>query len=101
MKEHVKFTGILLLVGGVLGLLASMWWGPQLISWWWMPPSGGGVISTVCGDQVKDAARALVQMQLITGAALGVVIAIVGNWVAYKRRHRFVTPTAPTQAPTP
>lgn len=98
MKEQLKFTAMLLLVGAGLGLLASMFWGPGLISWWWTPPGNVGALNNLCGDQVKEAASALVKMQLVTGGVLGVVAAAVGHFVRYKRAQNAST-GVPSAAP--
>jgi hypothetical protein len=100
MKEHLKFTATLLLVGAGLGLLASMFWGPGLISWWWTPPGAAGSLNNLCGDQVQSAASALVKMQLVTGGVLGVVAAAVGHFVRYKRAQS-ASAGAPPAAPPP
>jgi hypothetical protein len=83
-KGQLKFTATLLLVGFGLGLVASMFWGPGLISWWWKPPGDSGV--NLCGEQVLDSTRMLVQMQMWTGLGLGVFATVIGHLVAYKRR---------------
>jgi hypothetical protein len=102
MREQIKFTALLLLAGAGLGLLASMFWGPGLISWWWTPPGQAGTFTNLCGDQVREAAAALVRMQLITGGVLGAVFAGVGHFVAHKRRQRLAASGgAPVAAPPP
>lgn len=104
MKEQLKFTAILLLAGAGLGLMASMFWGPGLISWWWTPPGEGGTLNNLCGDQVRNSATALVKMQLITGLSLGVVFIAVGHIVRHKRRQNEAggaPPAAPPTAPAP
>ena len=95
-KGQLKFTVTLLLVGVGLGLFASMFWGPGLISWWWKPPGDSGV--NFCGEQVLDSTRMLVQVQMWTGLGLGVFVAIIGHLVAYKRRP-VVVQSAPAAAP--
>ncbi|MCK6573765.1 hypothetical protein L6V77_22010 [Myxococcota bacterium] len=99
MREHLRFTGMLLLAGAGTGLIASMFWGPGLISWWWTPPGQAGSITNLCGDQVREAAGALVRMQVITGIGLGIVFAGVGHFVAYKRRQAAAAPAPPPAAP--
>lgn len=101
MREHLKLTGILLLAGAGTGLIASMFWGPGLISWWWTPPGQTGTFTNLCGDQVREAARALVRMQVITGVGLGVVFAGVGHFIAYKRRQAAAAGTPPAAEPAP
>ena len=98
MKDQLKFTAMLLLSGAGLGLLASMFWGPGLISWWWTPPGTGGPLNNLCGDQVQAAASALVKMQLVTGGVLGVLVAAGGHFVRYKRA-RNAAVGAPPPAP--
>jgi hypothetical protein len=80
----IKRTAVLLLAGAGLGLIASMWYGPALISWWWNPPGNSGVVQ-ICGDQVSAATRSLVHFQLTVGAGLAVVFAVFGNWFAMRR----------------
>jgi hypothetical protein len=94
-REALRFTATLLLVGIGVGLLASMFWGPALISWWWTPPGNAGSLTAVCGDQVRDAATALVKMQLTTGAALGALTAALGHFIAWKRRKNADAPPNP------
>ncbi len=100
-REALRFTATLLLVGIGVGLLASMFWGPSLISWWWTPPGDAGGITAMCGHQVRDAAAALVRMQLITGAALGVLTAALGHFIAWKRRKNTSAPPPAPPSPVP
>lgn len=99
MKEQLKFTAMLLLAGAGLGLVASMFWGPGLISWWWTPPGTGGTLNNLCGDQVHAAASALVKMQLMTGLALGVVAVAGGHLIRHKRLQNAAAGGAPPAAP--
>ena len=93
----MKRTLTLLFVGIGLGLVASMWFGPGMIAWWFRPPGQvTGGLAQMCGDQVLAATEQLVRMQLIAGASLGVVIAIVGNLVARKK----AKDAGPTPGPT-
>ena len=84
-----------LLAGVTIGVIASMWWGPSLITWWFTPP-GHNVILNACNDQIDMAMRRLVQWQLGSGLGLGVVLAVLAN--VWASRHRKVTPPA---SPTP
>jgi len=95
-KGQLKFTATLLLVGVGLGLFASMFWGPGLISWWWKPPGNAGI--SLCGEQVLESTHMLVRVQMWTGLGLGVLVAALGHLVAYKRR-TVVVQARPAETP--
>jgi hypothetical protein len=84
-----------LLGGLVLGLVASMWWGPRLVTWWYTPP-GSGVGATLCTEQIRGATERLVQWQLISGVVLGLVLALLA--ALWRGRHAQTRPVPPPPA---
>ncbi len=81
-------------VGVTLGLVASMWFGPQMITWWSAPPGAQNGFS--CSSQIEAATRQLVKLQLGVGATLGFLLAIIANVVAGRRTRSATQPPAPT-----
>lgn len=99
MKAFLKRTAILLLVGAGLGLIASMWFGPGVIEYWYVPPGQAAVLVDI--SKITEATTALVRLQLGVGIALGLLLAVGGNYVAWKRaKSAAVEPSSPP-APAP
>jgi hypothetical protein len=81
-----KRTLMLFLLGSALGFVASMWWGPRFISWWYTPPGSQNSMVAMCGQQLTGATTSLVKTQLLVGAGLGLMLAILGLFLSARRR---------------
>lgn len=91
----LKRTALFLLAGLGLGVVVSMWFGPELIGWW-----SGPLVPTAisCEPQILAATRELVKLELGLGLGVGVLFAIVGN-VVVKRRQKKASAIATAPAP--
>lgn len=88
------------LVGALLGIILTTWFGPRILTWWFTPPAG--VMLTNASEAVRWGMDRLVHAQLISllvGAVLGLVVGVL----LFRRKPstpppREAAPAAPTPA---
>lgn len=81
----VKRTLILLSIGIVIGVVLVMVFGPDALAWWNKPI---GEQPFACTLAVREASRLTIMAELVVGGAIGLVLAVTGNVMAYKRAKR-------------
>jgi hypothetical protein len=98
MLRVLKRLGILLAIGGVLGIVIAMLVAPSAVTWFQTPGTGTALCN--CADVAKQAAKALIEAELIGAGVGALVLAVVGEllyrlFAARKRRRALPPPAAP------
>jgi hypothetical protein len=80
----IRRTLIALLVGALLGMASAMIVGPRFVVYWGTSPVPN--MAQLCGSSLEYAATRLVQIELVLAGMGAVVLAIIVNAVAGRRR---------------
>ena len=83
-------------IGGILGSILVMFYGPHIVSWWWRPP--GPSTAFACDGQIASATLGLIDMQICC-AGLGAVAYLLATFLWSRFRTRRNTSGMPVQAP--
>jgi uncharacterized membrane protein len=82
----IRRTLMWLTIGFGLGTFATMWFGPGFVTWWTTPPGGG--MGAMCSEQVRWATTRLVELQLGTGFALGIILVVASFLWARRKKYK-------------